>query len=88
MELNAPDREFAVTDSHDLIILGCCRDFQTVGYRLTFDDQRVVSGGRKFLGHILKKVFFVVIDAGCLAMHQFIGSDDFSAKGLSDRLVA
>ena len=88
MELYAPDGELAVTDSHDLIILGCCGDFEALRNSGTLDDQRVVTGGGESLRHILEKIFFIVTDARGLAMHQFIGTDNFSAKRLSDGLVA
>ena len=84
MKLYAPYGKLTVTDSDDLIILGSCGDFETVGDSGTLYNKGVVAGGRKSLWHILKKIFSVVTDAGSLSMHQFIGTDNFSAKGLSD----
>ena len=63
MELYAPDRELAVTDSHDLIILGYCGNFEALRNSGPLDNQRVVAGGGESLRHILEKIFFIVTDA-------------------------
>ena len=87
MELYAPDAKLAMTDSHNLIILGCCGDFQALRNSCPLDNQRVVAGGGESLRHILEKIFSIVTDARGLTMHQFIGTDNFSAKRLSDGLM-
>ena len=87
MELYAPDRELAVTDSHDLIVLGCCGDFEALRNSVTLDNQRVVAGGGESLRHFLEKIFSIVADARGLAMHQSTGTDNFSAKRLSNGLM-
>ena len=62
----APDGKLAMTDSHDLIVLGSCGDFKAFGEGGTLDDQRVIAGGGKSLRHILKRSFSL-----CLILDVF-----------------
>ena len=69
MKLYAPNRELPVTDAHDLIILRGRGDFETVGQGITLNYEGVVTGGWKFLWHILKNILVVMTDFGCFSVH-------------------
>ena len=69
MKLYAPNWELPVTDAHDLMILRGRGDFETVGQGITLNHEGVVTGGWKFLWHILKNILVVMTDFGCLSVH-------------------
>ena len=50
MELHAMDGEFTMSQSHDFLFICFGGDFEAVGQRLAFDDQRVVTGGLEGFG--------------------------------------
>ena len=84
MELNAPNGKLPVTHPHDFIVFGCSGDFKAVGECVAFDDERVITSSGEFLGHIGKKVLFVVLDAGCFSVHKLLSPDDFTPKCLTN----
>jgi len=88
MKLYAPNRELPVTDAHDLMILRGGGDCQAFGQGITLNHEGVVTGGWKFLRHILKNILVVMTDLRGFPVHQLIGPNNFPAEGLPDRLVA
>ena len=80
--------EFLVAQTHDFLLGSPRGDFEAVGQSLAFDDERVVAGGFKGLGHAVKDAGAVMVDGGGFAMHEAIRTDDVSAIDLADALVA
>ena len=87
MELNTPNRVFPVTDSHDLVLFGARGRFETFGKRSGFDHKRMVTGGGEGIGKICKEILRIMMDGRSFAVHETIGPDDSSAKGLSHALM-
>src|SRR4051812_27773796 len=90
MELYTPEWELLMTHAHDFLVLvfGPCRDLQTIRRSLRVDDQRMIAGGLKGIVESLEDLFAIVGNLGCLAVHEPLGLDNFSAEGITDRLVA
>src|SRR5687767_2413126 len=87
MKLNAFDRQRPMTQAHDFAIIGPGSDFKTFGQRGSFYRQRVVTRGAEAIWHVCEHAGCGVLHRRNLAVHQRLGTDDLSAKGLANRLV-
>ena len=87
MELNAPNGEVFVSDSHDFPFVRMSGDGKAIGQRRGFHDKRMIAGRDERGGKILEQVRPIVPDGGSLAMHQFGRADDFPPEGLPNALV-
>ena len=87
MKLHAPDRKILVPDSHDFPFLGFRRDLQAGGNGLSLDDERVVTGRGKRIGHVLEEILAVMPDGGGLAMHHAIVHHHLRSERMPDALV-
>src|SRR6185369_4191783 len=88
MKLNAFDLQLFVAQSHDYVVSGVGRYFETVRQTLTFDDQRVVATSRKMIVDPSKYCFPVMTDLGSFSVHQLWSTNYAAPKSLTNRLVA
>src|SRR5688572_26569701 len=87
MKLNPLDRERLVTHPHDFAVVGPRRDFQAIRQGRSLDDKRVITRGLKRIRQAAKHAVRIVLDRGCLAVHDLRRMHDFAAESLSYRLV-
>ena len=81
------DGEFLVLQPHDGAVFGFGRDFEAVGESVTLHDEGVVAGCLKRGLDAGEDTFSLVMNKRGLAVHEFAGSDDITAKDLADTLV-
>ena len=85
MELDAFDRELAVSDAHHLAVGRPGRDLELVG---NLDGrERVVAAGLEMLRQSCEDTLAVVLDERGLSVQQRLRLADRTAEGLDDRLV-
>ena len=88
MELNPPNGEVFVSDSHDFSLVRMSGDGKAIGQRRGFHDKRMIAGCDERGGKIFEQLRPIVPDGGSLAMHQFGRPDDFPPEGLTNALVS
>ena len=69
MELNTPNGEVFVSDSHDFSLVRMSGDGKAIGQRRGFHDKRMIASRHERGGKILEQVRPIVPDGGSLAMH-------------------
>jgi len=73
MKLNTPDREVSVTHRHDFVFIRPCRFFQFSREAVWVDNQGVITGCGKGVGHAQKNLAVKVMDRRSFSMHaQYI----------------
>ena len=87
VELNAPQRELAVRESHDLAGIGLSCDLELAWKTLARHGQRVVARGFEGIAQTGEQTGLSVRDQRSLAVHQAAGRDHGSTVRLTDRLV-
>ena len=87
MELHTFDRELAVAQPHHETVLGLGAHLEHVGYGVTLDDERVVSGRGERSGNVAEHALAVVRDLRRLAVHHLRRAHDLAAEELADALV-
>ena len=70
MKLHADDGELAVAHAHDLTFLRPGRYDELLGEVVTVRCERVVASGLERIRQALEKLLPIVLDPGCLAVHQ------------------
>lgn len=88
MKLDAFDRQFAVSQTHDQAVRRFGRDFQRSGQRFAFDDQRMIPSGVEIAFDACEQRPTVVFDDDRFAVNRFRPADYFAAEMLTDSLVA
>ena len=88
MELNAPNGEIFVPDSHDLPLVRMSGYGKTIGQGERFHDKRMIAGRDEGGGEILEQARPIVPDGRSLAMHQLGRPDDFPSECLPNALVS
>lgn len=88
VELDTVHRLVLVLKAHDQAVVGLGRDFKAGGEALAFDDQGMIARHRVRGRQTGKDTFAVMRDRGNFAVFWLRGTDDFTAKGLSDGLMA
>ena len=88
VELDAPDGEFAVAESHDFAFGGLGGDFEGCGEGGALDEERVVARGGEALGHVAEDVGVFVENRRGLPVHEAVGADDAAAIEVADGLVS
>ena len=87
MKLYAPDWKRLMFYPHDFALLGLGRDFQNFRQRITFDHQRMIPGGGKWIGHPFKQVPAVMFDQRRFAMHHPVIHHHLRPERVADTLV-
>src|SRR4051812_25373685 len=89
MELNPPDRQRLMPDSHDFAFGPCLGDdLQRIRDSRTLDQQRMIARGIEGTWQPPKQRVPIMMDRRCLAVHQTSRPDHFPAKNMPDALVA
>ena len=76
-----------MAEPHDEAVLASRCDLQLVGDRLTVHYQGVVAGGLQRGGESSEHACALVVDSGCLAVHDFRSPDHLAAPCRTDGLV-
>ena len=87
VKLHAFDRQVAMSDAHDLAIIGMGGDFQHLGQTRWCYRQRVLTIVRKLPGQIAENTLLRGSDDASFAMHQRLRAHNLRPKCLADRLV-
>ena len=88
MELDAPNGEFPVTQSHDFALVGFGGDLQAIGKAIAIHDERMVASSREGVGNILKEFPAVVFYRGSFTVHHAVVDFDLRLERMSDALVS
>ena len=93
MELNALNRQGAVTEAHDHRPGACglrraSRDGEHGRERLFFNDEGVVASAGERGGQAGEDAFAVVLDGAGFAVHERARADHLAAESFTDRLVS
>ena len=87
MELHTPDGELLVLDAHDFALVRFGGDFQAIGQGVALNHQGMITGGGKWIGHILEKLLAVVLDQRSLAVHHAEIDHHVAAEDVANALV-
>ena len=87
MELNTPDGMLLVPNSHNFILLCMGGDFEARRQGVGGNNEGVVPGSGKGVGHVLKEMTVLVQDGGGFPMHQPVCPDNFPSVGLTNALM-
>ena len=88
MVLDAFQGPGLVADAHDFVVVGVGGDFEFGGEGAVADDEGVVAGGGKRIGHSGVDRFAIVVDLIGFAVHEPGGSFDDCAADVADALMA
>lgn len=88
VKLHSPDRECLMPQPHDFSFGGLGRDFEAIGARLAFEDQGMVARRGKSLRKPGEYIGVAMRNGGSFAVHESIGSHDFSSEVVADGLMA
>src|SRR6185503_1464086 len=88
MKLNALNLQFTMPQPHDDFVRGVSRNLETRRQRFPFNNERVITACQKLIIHSSEDCSSVVMDRRRFAVHQLRRAHHFSAKRLTDSLVA
>ena len=88
MKLQTLYRQSLVAHPHDFSIFCPCGNFEAIGKGFTLDGERMVANRREWVGQSFEQSGVIVVNRRCLAVHQLLRMNNFSAKSLSDALMA
>src|SRR5512145_3375428 len=87
MELNTFDPERGMTHAHNLAFGGFRRNLKAGRKAAAFNNQRMIAGGVERIWQLAKDRSPIVLNAGCLAVHEAFGSHHMAAERHRQRLV-
>ena len=62
MELDAPDGEGFVADTHDFAFVGGSGDFEAIGECVAFDDEGMIARSGEGVRHVFEQLLLVVLN--------------------------
>ena len=87
VELHAVDRALDMAKAHDFAVAGMGGGAQARWQGFRLDGERVIARRREGAGQAGEQAGGVMVNRAGLAVHDLLGRDDITAKGLADRLV-